>query len=178
MLTRQAGSAGDGLRTLFHRGALGNWTDSPLVSLFLTAEEGSEAAFRVLIHRHGPVVLGVCQRVLGDKHAAEDAFQATFLVLVQKAARLRDCNLLGNWLYGVALRIAKKEKARGTRQRMAERKANKPVLEADGDVDQAELRSVIDHEIKRLPERYRVPWCFATSKACAMRRLRSAWTVR
>ncbi len=101
------------LQTLFHWGAIGNWTDSQLVTLFLTDEEGSEAAFRVLIHRHGPMVLGICRRVLGDEHAAEDAFQATFLVLVKKAGGLRDCNLLSNWLYGVALRIANKEKAKG-----------------------------------------------------------------
>ncbi|HKI19003.1 MAG TPA: sigma factor, partial [Isosphaeraceae bacterium] len=113
MAIRLAGSAIDGLQTLFHGGVIGNWTDSQLVTLFLTDEEGSEAAFRVLIHRHGPMVLGICRRVLGDEHAAEDAFQATFLVLVKKAGGLQDCNLLSNWLYGVALRIANKEKAKG-----------------------------------------------------------------
>ena len=88
---------------------------------------------------------------------AEDAFQATFLVLVKKAGGLRDCNLLSNWLYGVALRIANKEKAKGARRRIVERQATERAVEAGGDVDQAELRSVIDEEIKRLPERYRVP---------------------
>ncbi len=157
MAIRLAGSAIDQLQTLFHWGAIGNWTDSQLVTLFLTDEEGSEAAFRVLIHRHGPMVLGLCRRVLGDEHAAEDAFQATFLVLVKKAGGLRDCNLLSNWLYGVALRIANKEKAKGARRRVVERQATERALEAVGDVDQAELRSVIDEEIRRLPERYRVP---------------------
>ena len=103
------------------------------------------------------MVLGLCRRVLGDEHAAEDAFQATFLVLVKKAGGLRDYNLLSNWLYGVALRIANKEKAKGARRRIVERQATEKALEAVGDVDQAELRSVIDEEIRRLPERYRVP---------------------
>jgi RNA polymerase sigma factor (sigma-70 family) len=147
----------DGLTTLFQCGAIGNWTDSQLVTLFLTDGEGSEAAFRVLIHRHGPMVLGVCRRVLGDEHAAEDAFQATFLTLVKKGGGLRDCNLLSNWLYGVALRIARKEKARGTRRRVVERQAPELARETGKDLDQAELRSVIDEEIRRLPERYRVP---------------------
>jgi len=157
MAIRLAGSAIDGLQTLFHGGVIGNWTDSQLVTLFLTDEEGSEAAFRVLIHRHGPMVLGICRRVLGDEHAAEDAFQATFLVLVKKAGGLQDCNLLSNWLYGVALRIANKEKAKGARRRIVERQATERAVEAGGDFDQAELQSVIDEEIRRLPERYRVP---------------------
>jgi RNA polymerase sigma factor (sigma-70 family) len=157
MAIRLAGSAIDGLQTLFHWGAIGTWTDSQLMTLFLTDEEGSEAAFRVLIHRHGPMVLGICRRVLGDEHAAEDAFQATFLVLVKKAGGLQDCNLLSNWLYGVALRIANKEKAKGARRRVVERQASERPVETGGDFDQDELRSVIDEEIKRLPERYRVP---------------------
>jgi RNA polymerase sigma factor (sigma-70 family) len=127
------------------------------MSLFLTEDQGGEAAFRVLIHRHGPMVLGICRRVLGDEHAAEDAFQTTFLVLVKKAGRLRDRTLLGNWLYGVALRIASKEKARGSRRRLIEQRVTERSVELDGPIDQAELRSVIDEEIRRLPERYRAP---------------------
>jgi RNA polymerase sigma factor (sigma-70 family) len=157
MAIRLARTATDGLQTLFHWGAIGNWTDSQLMTLFVTDEQGSEAAFRVLIHRHGPMVLGICRRVLGDEHAAEDAFQATFLVLVKKAGGLRDCNLLSNWLYGVALRIASKEKVKGLRRRLVERQASEREFEPGWDVDRAELRSVIDEEIRRLPERYRVP---------------------
>jgi RNA polymerase sigma factor (sigma-70 family) len=95
--------------------------------------------------------------VLGDEHAAEDAFQATFLVLVKKAATLRDCTLLTNWLYGVALRVANKEKVRGARRRVVERQAAERTARPSGDLDQGELRSVIDEEIRRLPERYRLP---------------------
>jgi RNA polymerase sigma factor (sigma-70 family) len=145
------------IQTLFAWGAMGTWTDGELVSQFLTSQEGSEAAFRVLIDRHGPMVLGVCRRVLGDEHAAEDAFQTTFLVLVKKAGGLRQSSRLANWLYGVALRVANKEKARGVRRRLVERQAAEQTSQQEGEVDHAELRGVIDEEINRLPERYRLP---------------------
>ena len=68
----------------------------------------AEAAFAALVARHGPMVLGVCRQLLGDRHLAEDAFQAVFLVLARKARSLRDPDWLGTWLYGVALRTARK----------------------------------------------------------------------
>jgi RNA polymerase sigma factor (sigma-70 family) len=157
MSRRISGSAIGELHTLFRWGAMGTWTDAQLMTQFLASQEGSEAAFRVLIHRHGPMVLGVCRRILGDEHAAEDAFQATFLVLVKKAGTLRDRDLLTNWLYGVALRVASKERARGARRRRIERQAAESSETSGGDLDRVELRSVIDEEIRRLPERYRVP---------------------
>jgi len=157
MAIRDSAEAMEGICTLYQWGAMGNWTDSQLVAQFLTCHEGSEAAFRVLIHRHGPMVLGVCRRILGDEHAAEDAFQTTFLVLVKKAGALRNCNLLTNWLYGVALRVASKERAKGARRRSVERFAAGRVTDMDGGTGEVELRSVIDEEIRRLPERYRVP---------------------
>ncbi len=157
MSMRISGAAIGELHTLFRWGAMGTWTDGQLMTQFLASQEGSEAAFRVLIHRHGPMVLGVCRRILGDEHAAEDAFQATFLVLVKKAGTLRDRDLLTNWLYGVALRVASKERARGARRRLVERQAAESSATSGGEIDQVELRSVIDEEIRRLPERYRVP---------------------
>jgi RNA polymerase sigma factor (sigma-70 family) len=157
MAIRDSAAEIEGIYTPYQWGAMGIWTDSQLVAQFLTGQEGSEAAFRVLIHRHGPMVLGVCRRVLGDEHAAEDAFQTTFLVLVQKAGALRDCNLLTNWLYGVALRVATKERVKGARRRCVERRAAGRATDAVGGTGQIELRSVIDEEIRRLPERYRVP---------------------
>jgi len=150
-------SAMEGIQTLFHLGAMGNWSDDHLIAQFLTGQEGSEAAFRVLIHRHGPMVLGVCRRILGDEHAAEDGFQTTFLVLVKKAGALRDCSLLTNWLYGVALRVATKERVKRARRRVIEQQAGERPTGSGEGADQAELRSVIDEEIRRLPERYRVP---------------------
>src|SRR5262249_18375441 len=159
MAMRMSAAPIGGMQTLFRWGAMGTWTDGQLMTQFVQGQEGSEAAFRILIHRHGPMVLGVCRRVLGDDHAAEDAFQATFLVLVKKAGTLRDGDLLTNWLYGVALRVAHKEKARGARRRVVERHAAERDRTARpaGDGDQVELRSVIDEEIRRLPERYRLP---------------------
>jgi RNA polymerase sigma factor (sigma-70 family) len=157
MANRVSAAAKEGIYALFQWGAMGNWSDSQLIAQFVTSQDGSETAFRVLIHRHGPMVLGICRRVLGDEHAAEDAFQATFLVLVKKAGALRDCNLLTNWLYGVALRVANKERAKGARRRFVERQAADRVTQGDKDAGLVELRSVIDEEIHRLPERYRVP---------------------
>src|SRR6516225_343998 len=104
MPARVSGTAQGEIQKLLDWGAMGSCTDSQLIERFLAGREESEAAFRVLILRHGPMVLGICRRILRDEHAAEDAFQATFLVLVKKAGALRDRNLLTNWLYGVALR--------------------------------------------------------------------------
>ena len=157
MAMRVSAAAMEGISTLYQWGAMGTWSDSQLVAQFLTGDDGNEAAFRVLIHRHGPMVLGVCRRVLGDDHAAEDAFQTTFLVLVEKASALKDCNRLANWLYGVALRVANKERVKGARRRCVERKAAGRATDQNGISSEVELRSVIDEEIRRLPERYRVP---------------------
>jgi RNA polymerase sigma factor (sigma-70 family) len=157
MSIRVSGATLGDIQKLFGWGAMGTWTDSQLVEHFVGGREAGEAAFRVLIQRHGPMVLGVCRRILGDEHAAEDAFQATFLVFVKKAGRLRDCGLLTNWLYGVALRISNKERARGERRRVVERRAAEQAPRTAGAPEPSELRSLIDEEIRRLPERYRVP---------------------
>jgi RNA polymerase sigma factor (sigma-70 family) len=146
-----------GLQVLYEWGAMGNWTDGQLIARFVGGDETSEEAFRILIHRHGPMVLGVCRRVLGDQHAADDAFQLTFLIFVKKAGALRDRGLLTNWLYGVALRVAKKERSKGARRDLIERRAAETEVVSQSDHDEIELRSVIDEEIRRLPERYRLP---------------------
>ena len=88
MAIRLPGGVIQDMRTLFDWGTMGTWKDGQLVARFLSGQDESEAAFRTLIHRHGPMVMGICRRVLGDEHAAEDAFQATFLVLVKKAGKL------------------------------------------------------------------------------------------
>src|SRR5207237_6953546 len=86
---------------------------------FLARRE--EAAFEALVRRHGPMVLGVCRRVLGNHHDAEDAFQATFLVFIRKAGGIRPRDKLANWLYGVAYRAALKARAMNLRRRARER---------------------------------------------------------
>src|SRR5437016_3507469 len=95
------------LLSLYHFGALNgsdSRTDADLLTRFNQSRD--EAAFAALVHRHGPMVLAVCRRLLSDRHEAEDAFQATFLVLVRKSAALRQPEQLAPWLHKVALRIA------------------------------------------------------------------------
>ncbi len=84
------------------------------------ASPADEAAFAAMVARHGPMVLGVCRQLLGDHHHAEDAFQATFLVLARQARSIRDPDVLGAWLYGVALRTARKARGRLARRRQTE----------------------------------------------------------
>ena len=92
------------LERLFRHGTSVGSSEGELLDRFVT--ERDEAAFEALIARHGPMVLGVCRQMLRDPNDVDDAFQATFLVLVRKAGTLRRSDLLGNWLYGVAYRVA------------------------------------------------------------------------
>jgi hypothetical protein len=95
------------LRTLFALGANAGLGDSQLLERFIARrDEAGEAAFAALVQGHVPMVMGVCRRVLIDRHAAKDAFQATFLVLVHKARSVTRRERLASWLYGIALRCA------------------------------------------------------------------------
>jgi len=127
--------------------------DACLLQRFV--EQREEAAFTALVERHGPMVLGVCRRILRDPHAAEDAFQATFLVLVRKAGGVGDPSRLANWLYGVALRVAMK--ARGEGARRAQREKAMIELETAVEPGWDDLRPVLDAEVGRLPAKYRLP---------------------
>jgi RNA polymerase sigma factor (sigma-70 family) len=128
-------------------------TDAQLVECF--ADRRDPAALEVLVRRHAPMVWGVCRRALGNVHDAEDAFQATFLVLVRKAAGLHSPARLGNWLYGVAQRTALKARAararRGGRQRPL---TDVPEPAVRDDLGNG-LRPHLDGELSRLPEKYR-----------------------
>src|SRR5262245_39783628 len=97
------------VRTLIAAAGAAARPDRELVARFAHARD--EQAFEALVRRHGPMVFRVCQRVLGRAHEAEDAFQATFLVLAKKAASLRDQASVGSWLFGVASRVAMKARA-------------------------------------------------------------------
>jgi RNA polymerase sigma factor (sigma-70 family) len=130
-------------------------TDAELLQRFVAQRD--EGAFTVLVRRHGPAVLGVCRRVLRDPNDADDAFQATFLVLARKAASITRPALLAGWLYGVAYRTAREAKTRAARRRAHERQA--PVArptEPAVEVVWSDLRPVLDEEVNRLPEKYRV----------------------
>ena len=103
------------LESLFQGGSAAGLSDRQLIERFATRrDEAGEAAFAALVARHGPMVLGVCRQLLGDQHQAEDAFQAVFLVLADKARSLREPDLLGKWLYGVAVRTARNAHASGS----------------------------------------------------------------
>ena len=130
-------------------------SDAQLVESFLRRELG---AFDGLLRRHGKMVLGVCRRVLGNAHDAEDAFQATFLVFIQKAATLRNRELLSSWLYGVAYRTALEAKTAAARRR-AKEDAMRTVAknQAADDDNWGELQPLLDRELTRLPDKYRVP---------------------
>jgi RNA polymerase sigma factor (sigma-70 family) len=150
---------GDMLRSLRHmcetHGAL-DLTDGQLLQRFLAQRD--EAAFTILVQRHGPMVLGVCRRVLGDAHGAEDSCQATFMVLVRRAASISCTGSLTSWLYTVAQRIATKARAQtAARHRRERRWQGMPRTDRLDDLTWQELRSVLDEEIARLPERYRAP---------------------
>ena len=137
-------------------------TDGQLLERFAAGGEAAELAFAALVERHGAVVLQTCRAILRDEHEAEDAFQATFLVLVQKAGSLWVRDSLGPWLHQVAYRAAWCARSAATRRAVQERRAAALISErynaqtAD-DVEREHFASTIHEEIERLPERFRVP---------------------
>ncbi len=144
----------------------GGLTDGQLLECFLARRD--EAAFAALVMRHGPMVLGVCRRVLRNPHDAEDAFQATFLVLVRKAASVVPRELVGHWLYGVAYRTALKAKATAARRRAKERQvSDMPQAEAPAEDLWEDLQPLLDRELSRLPDAYQVPLvlCYLEGKS-------------
>jgi RNA polymerase sigma factor (sigma-70 family) len=115
-------------------------------------------AFAALMRRHGGMVSAVCRRMLWREQDVEDAFQATFLVLMRKAPSISRPNLLGHWLYGVSYRIAHKIRSANFRELRREAPmVDLPAPLADDDVNWRDLRPVLDDELQRLPERYRRP---------------------
>jgi RNA polymerase sigma factor (sigma-70 family) len=130
-----------------------NLTDGQLLDAFVTHRD--EGAFEALVRRHGPMVLGVARRVAGKAEDADDIFQATFLVLVKKAASIRPRETLGNWLYGVAYRTALKARSAAARRLAKERQMARPQA-PEGDCNEEFLR-LLDKELSRLPDKYRLP---------------------
>jgi RNA polymerase sigma factor (sigma-70 family) len=142
------------LHTLLHAGTLGCLTDRQLLERFVRADvKTAEHAFAALVARHGPMVLGVCLRILKDPHDAADAFQTTFLVLVRKATTLRVDDSLGRWLHGVSRRIALQARKAAARRSARQVSAVKALQSAVHDPERAELMAVLDDEIVRLPAR-------------------------
>jgi|GEM_PF-1036233 len=144
------------LGTLFLFGAAGGLTDEQLLDRFLAGGAAAESAFEGIVRRHGPMVLGVCRRALGDVHSAEDVFQATFLVLAFRARAITRRDSVAPWLHGVASRLARKTRDRVRRR--SERSCPLPEVVAPAtNQDRVDLRSVIDEELGRLPEKYHRP---------------------
>jgi RNA polymerase sigma factor (sigma-70 family) len=143
------------IQTLFKDGTTSGLSDAGLLDRFLRQRD--EAAFEALVVRHGPMVLEICRTVLGDAHAAEDAFQATFLVLSCQARSIQRRDSLASWLFGVARRVAIRAKCDAARRHsLARTLAERPARVEDrgpGAFDPAALHEEVD----RLPEKYRAP---------------------
>jgi RNA polymerase sigma factor (sigma-70 family) len=131
-------------------------TDGQLLYRF--AVRGDQASFAILVQRHGPMVLGVCRRILQHDQDTEDSFQATFAVLARKAANITKHDSVASWLYKVAYRIALRARAAKARRRTQEMQTPpRSCYHEFSDVIQCELRQVLDEEVQRLPEKYRAP---------------------
>jgi RNA polymerase sigma factor (sigma-70 family) len=168
------------LHSLFVGGVTSSLTDGQLLERFAERQdEVAEAAFAVLVQRHGPAVLRVCRAILGDEHHAEDAFQATFLVLVKKGGSLWVRDSLGPWLHRVACRAAARLKQDANRRRAHERHFAESVARRAGTGEREDLAWVIHEEIDRLPERFRPAVVLCDVEGCsyeeAAQRLR--WSV-
>ncbi len=144
------------IRTLFSNGVLGGLTDRQLLEKFVNRNDCSaEDAFTILLERHGPMVWGVCLRLLPDRYAAADAFQATFLVLARRASAVRANDSLGPWLYGVSRRVAARARATSLRRRARETGGVEVLAAPVPDPGRAERLALLDEEIGRLPEHQR-----------------------
>ncbi len=143
-------------------------TDQQLLLRFSTS--GDQTAFVVLVERHGPMVFRVCQRLLRQEQDAEDAFQATFLVLAERAHSIRKTQALASWLHGVAHRVALRARRDAERRRLHEREAQPMSAKANiVEADWREVQATLDEEIQALAEKYRVPFvlCFLEGKSRA-----------
>jgi RNA polymerase sigma factor (sigma-70 family) len=129
--------------------------DGELVECFARAR--AEEAFAVLVERHGPMILGVCRRILQNRHDAEDAFQATFLVLARRAAALRKRDSLAAWLYGIAQRVALNMRRNASKRHRREGQLPAPPPDVRADLGLRELHAALDEELQRLPENNRQP---------------------
>jgi RNA polymerase sigma factor (sigma-70 family) len=151
-------TSGQSLQTLFEVGRLGDLHDAELLDRFCQGREDGAQAFRMLLERYGPMVLAVCRSVLKDSDLADDAFQATFLVLIRRAGSIRRRQSVGPWLHGVALRVARRARSRAIRLRTREHPlAGEVPSAAPNSTLHPEWVDVIHEEIDRLPRRYREP---------------------
>lgn len=148
------------LNTILHHlhhltGGNSTLTDGQLLGRFVSSRDA--AAFELLIRRHGPLVWGICRRILGNAHDAEDAFQAVFLILVRRASSLNLTRTLAAWLHGVACRVAVRARDASFRRQQRERKSVRTEAVHENTAETHDLRSVLDEELDRLPDNFRTP---------------------
>ena len=171
MLTKnRQGAVLQTVQTLFDLGTVGGLSDGELLGLFAGGhDERAELAFTTLVERHGPMVLRVCRSILRDEHDAQDAFQATFLILVRRAPLIRKRESVGSWLHGVALRVSVCARTALARRRRHEQCAGGYAPTCSGDeLESREIAAVLHEELGRLPERYRaaVVLCYLEGLSC------------
>ena len=141
---------------LFDSGSLSGLSEWELLERFLARRD--ELAFQVLVSRHGPMVLGICRRMLANAADVEDAFQATFLVLLRRAGSLGPGDAIAAWLHGVAVRVAQQAQSAAARRGRRERLGMAvEVAASEPSGEDPELRQILDEEINRLPLKYRAP---------------------
>ena len=159
MVTNRSRAGFRSLESLFDSGALGGLTDGELLECFQTGRDTIGAdAFRLLVERHGPMVLGLCRSVVRDPHDADDAFQATFLVLVRKGNSIRRRDTIGPWLYGVAGRVARRARDRAIRRKRREVELNVEVPDIYRPfAELPSIEEIVQEEITRLPKSVRGP---------------------
>ncbi len=155
--------------------AAGELSDAELLDRF--RHSGEDAAFALLVQRHGPAVLGVCRRLLGNAADADDAFQATFLVLLRKAGSVRRRSSVGCWLYGVACRVAAKARARRPTTALSDETFTAPGAGPAGEAACRELAALLDEEVRGLPEKYRTAFilCGLEGKTCEQAARELGW---
>jgi RNA polymerase sigma factor (sigma-70 family) len=166
------------VRQLAAAGATDRLPDRQLLQRFLNLRE--EDAFEAILRRHGPLVLGVCRRLLGNRQDAEDAFQATFLILAEKAASIHNHQSLSSWLYGVAYRVAVKARSRTAARRRHEQRCDSRVApDPLAEVTGRELLAVVDEELHRLDDRHRAALvlCYLEGKTRDQAAAQLGWSL-
>jgi RNA polymerase sigma factor (sigma-70 family) len=157
MTIESPGRSAQSIPMPYNTGSAGAMADGLLLERFLSRRDDmdAEAAFAALVALHGPMVWDVCRAALSDPHAAEDAFQATFLILVRKAGSIRRRDAVGPWLYGVARRVAMRAKATAARQRLREGQGTEMIATPAPDPAWREQIEALHEEVDRLREKYR-----------------------
>ena len=151
------GAVGRQIERVFAGGGLSGLSEGQLLERFVTRKD--DAAFEALVARHGPMVVGVCRKLLRDSNDVDDAFQATFLVLVRKAGSLRRRELLGNWLYGVAFKVASRARSVAIKRQTTETSSDaiESLAFARSGDEAVGSDEGLHEELHRLPEKYRAP---------------------